>query len=101
MIFLAKSKIRLILFYVSIAVLTLTLAGLGFIMGYFQYGYSFVRCGGAPLAVNYHFAEYKVDYSRPGDETYPGPSMFIKYVCTEQEARYLNAQHMPSRESNE
>ncbi len=69
---------------------------LGITGGYFKYVYAYVKCGTSPVAVSKHFGEYKADYMLPGDQSYPGPNMFMKYVCTEKEAIGLGAKHYPT-----
>lgn len=57
-----------------------------FYKGYFNYAAGYIKCGKTPVAVFHHFAEQKATYFLPTDADYPGPNVFMKYVCSEQEA---------------
>lgn len=91
-----KLNINRLLVVIGLALLAITIVSvLGIRDGYFKYGYAYVKCGGEPVAVSYHFAENEVDYYLPGDTSYPGAHPYMKYVCSENEAIGLGAKHVP------
>lgn len=67
-----------------------------FFEGYPQYYSSYLKCGHAPVAIAPDFAGGQRYYVMPGDEGYPGPNMFFKYVCTERAAKGYGP-HDPSK----
>jgi hypothetical protein len=94
----SKKKTYIIAATVIILVIAATTT-LSFMGNYVQYGYSYLSCGHAPIALRYYSAPTPINYSKPGDADYPSlPSLpgLIGYVCTEQQAKNLGGKYNPS-----
>lgn len=67
----------------------------GIYTGYFGYINGYLKCGmKTPVVVSYRIGGVR-EYSLPTDKDYPGPVLFASYVCSEQEALDLDAEHAP------
>lgn len=68
--------------------LLVILGGLG--SGKLQYGFAYMKCGGAPIDASRFMASYS--YNLPTDKMY-NPGIFSEYFCTESEAQKKGFHH--------